>query len=114
MNDAPLLRTNVTQSDTPVRAAQLSSCPGTPDAVHTAAAQSPQRVVSKTALWSKKNVEGLHVEAGKFAMGVPQPDPGLGEPSSMSLGTEPRAKNQVVMPSSSQSAVGGIVRRRNR
>ena len=125
LNDAPLARTNDAQSATPVRVAQLWSCPGTPVALHTAPAQSPlrfarqpmhtrnggsadanvthQRVVSKMALWSVKYVDGLHVDAGNVAIGVPQPD-GSGAPLSMSLGTEPRAKNHVVIPSSSQSA----------
>lgn len=51
--EAPLARTNASHVETPVRTAQLCSCPGSPEELHTPLAQSP--------LWSQKLSQHVQV-----------------------------------------------------
>lgn len=75
--------------------------PGHPAQGHTPPAQSPQRVVLMTKIWSIKCVEVSHFELGKNATGLPQ-DEGRGYPAVISGGMPLRGNLQTFIPSSSQ------------
>lgn len=66
-------------------------------------------VMSKMAWWSEKKVDGLQLEAGKFAIGVPHVL-GCGAFAVMSEGMEFRGKNHTEIPVSSHFT-GGMLRK---